>query len=87
MGKQRTDCPALLESTSSSTCLSRLGINVTLCRLRFAQQLRQLGDIERDPNLASQMRVAFSSMVWNAGSNSPGEELITRSTSEVAVCC
>ena len=39
------------------------------------------------PNLASQMRVAFSSMAWNTGSSSPGELLMTRSTSEVAVCC
>jgi hypothetical protein len=34
------------------------------------------------PNFASQMRVAFST-----GSNSPGELEMTRSTSEVAVCC
>ena len=33
------------------------------------------------------MRVAFSSMVWNTGSSSPGELEMTRSTSEVAVCC
>ena len=39
------------------------------------------------PNFASQMRVAFSSMVWNTGSSSPGELLMTCSTSEVAVCC
>ena len=39
------------------------------------------------PNLASQMRVAFASMAWNTGSSSPGELLMTRSTSEVAVCC
>src|SRR3974377_1744674 len=32
------------------------------------------------------MRVAFSSMVWNTGFKSPGDELITRSTSDVAVC-
>ena len=25
------------------------------------------------PNLASQMRVAFSSIAWNTGSSSPGE--------------
>ncbi len=30
-----------------------------------------------DPNLASQMRVAFSSMDWNTGANSPGDELMT----------
>ena len=29
--------------------------------------------IQRLPNLASQMRVAFSSMAWNTGSRSPGE--------------
>ena len=28
---------------------------------------------EQVPNLASQMRVAFSSMAWNTGSSSPGE--------------
>ena len=39
------------------------------------------------PNLASQMRVAFSSMAWNTGSSSPGELEMTLSTSEVAVCC
>src|SRR5215813_4726314 len=33
------------------------------------------------------MRTAFSSMAWNTGSNSPGELEMTRSTSEVAVCC
>ena len=33
------------------------------------------------------MRVAFASMVWNTGSSSPGELLMTCSTSEVAVCC
>src|SRR5262249_23485631 len=33
------------------------------------------------------MRVAFSSIALKTGSSSPGEELITRSTSEVAVCC
>jgi hypothetical protein len=38
------------------------------------------------PNLASQMRVAFASMAWNTGSSSPGELLITPSTSAVAVC-
>ena len=39
------------------------------------------------PKLASQIRVAFSSMAWNTGSSSPGELLMTCSTSEVAVCC
>jgi hypothetical protein len=32
------------------------------------------------------MRVAFSSIAQNTGSSSPGDELMTRSTSEVAVC-
>src|SRR5215510_9334557 len=39
------------------------------------------------PNLASQMRTAFSSMALNTGSSWPGERLMTCSTSEVAVCC
>ena len=39
------------------------------------------------PNLASQMRAAFSSMALNTGSSSPGELEMTLSTSEVAVCC
>src|SRR5215472_7520019 len=39
------------------------------------------------PNVASQMRTAFARMVWNTGSKSPGELEMTRSTSEVAVCC
>ena len=33
------------------------------------------------------MRVAFSSIASNTGSSSPGELEMTRSTSEVAVCC
>ena len=33
------------------------------------------------------MRTAFSSMALNTGSSWPGELLMTRSTSEVAVCC
>jgi GAF domain-containing protein len=37
--------------------------------------------------LASQMRVALSSMARNTGSSSPGDELMTCRTSEVAVCC
>ena len=41
----------------------------------------------RLPNLAPQMRTAFSSMAWNTGSSSPGELEMTLSTSEVAVCC
>ena len=40
----------------------------------------------RLPNDASQIRVAFSSIAWNTGGNSPGELLMTLRTSEVAVC-
>ena len=39
------------------------------------------------PNVASQMRTAFASMVSKTGFNSPGELEMTCSTSEVAVCC
>ena len=34
------------------------------------------------PNLASQSACAFSSIAWNTGSSSPGERLMTRSTSD-----
>src|SRR5215468_6482726 len=40
-----------------------------------------------EPNLASQMRVALSSIALNTGCSSPGELLITPRTSEVAVRC
>src|SRR5215469_6976643 len=39
------------------------------------------------PNVASQMRTAFASMVSKTGSNSPDDVEMTCSTSEVAVCC
>src|SRR5262245_6228060 len=39
------------------------------------------------PNVASQIRTAFSSIAANTGSRSPGEVLITCKTSDVAVCC
>ena len=39
------------------------------------------------PNLAPQMRTAFSSIASNTGTSSPGELDMTFSTSEVAVCC
>ena len=42
---------------------------------------------KRSPNLASQMRVAFSSIASNTGPRSPGELEMTFNTSEVAVCC
>ena len=48
---------------------------------------RRLRSSDTDAELASQMRVAFSSMAWNTGSNSPGELEMTFSTSAVAVCC
>src|SRR5262245_39871458 len=38
------------------------------------------------PNVASQMRVAFASMVSNTGCRSPGEAEMICSTSDVAVC-
>jgi hypothetical protein len=37
--------------------------------------------------LASQRRVAFSRITSKTGCSSPGELLMIRSTSEVAVCC
>jgi hypothetical protein len=37
--------------------------------------------------VALQRRTAFSSIVLNAGSSSPGELLMTWSTSDVAACC
>ena len=39
------------------------------------------------PNSALQICVAFASIASNTGSNSPGELLMTLSTSAVAVCC
>ena len=33
------------------------------------------------------MRVALTSMASNTGSSSPGDELMTLRTSDVAVCC
>jgi hypothetical protein len=38
-------------------------------------------------NLASHRRVAFASMASKTGCGSPGDVLMTLSTSEVAVCC
>jgi hypothetical protein len=40
-----------------------------------------------EPNAASQMRVAFSSMAWNTGFSAPGELEMTCNTSEVAASC
>jgi len=39
------------------------------------------------PKLAAQIWVAFARIDWNTGSSTPGELEMTRSTSEVAVCC
>ena len=39
------------------------------------------------PKAASHRRIAFSSIASNTGARSPGEELMTRKTSAVAVCC
>ena len=58
----------------------------TSCRATAAEGI-SLVEAYNTPNLASQMRVAFASMAWNTGSKSPGDELMTRSTSAVAVCC
>src|SRR6266702_3494934 len=41
----------------------------------------------RVPISALHSRVAFASIAWNTGCSSPGELLMTRSTSEAAVCC
>src|SRR5215471_11594203 len=56
-----------------------------LCRLtrrNWSPSLRN-----RLANLASHRRVAFASIASKTGCNSPGELEMTRSTSEVAVCC
>ena len=63
----------------------------TRCRRRIVPRgrdakARRLGRGNRLPKLAPQMRVAFSSIAWNTGCNSPGELEMTRSTSAVAVC-
>jgi hypothetical protein len=42
---------------------------------------------QRLPNLASQMRVAFSKIASKTGCKAPGDELMTRKISAVAVCC
>src|SRR5215831_18701832 len=41
----------------------------------------------RSPSLAPQMRTAFARIAWKTALSSPGELEMTRSTSEVAVCC
>jgi hypothetical protein len=43
--------------------------------------------VSKTPNSASQSVVAFSSIASNAGVTLLGEELMTPSTSAVAVCC
>ena len=43
--------------------------------------------VKKVPKAASQRRIAFSSVASNTGARSPGEELMTCNTSEVAVCC
>jgi hypothetical protein len=44
-------------------------------------------DVAVIPNRAWQICVAFSSIAPNTGSSSPDDELMTFSTSDVAVCC
>ena len=53
----------------------------------MAATRKALPSYRKMAKLASHMRVAFASMAWNTGSNSPGELLMTLSTSAVAVCC
>jgi hypothetical protein len=58
----------------------------------FAQLVQQPRVFDSDvsqrlPNLASQMRVAFSKIASKTGCKSPGDELMTRKISAVAVCC
>ena len=52
----------------------------TVCMRRGAKRV-VLRSSNSMPNLASQMRVAFSSMAWNTGSSSPGDAEMTLSTS------
>ena len=43
--------------------------------------------LEQHPKEAPQIPTAFCSIAWNTGVSSPGELLMTLSTSAVAVCC
>ena len=53
--------------------------------LSWKEHLRRTEHV--DPNFASQTRRVCQHGPWNTGSSSPGELLMTFSTSEVAVCC
>jgi hypothetical protein len=55
----------------------------------FPEAMRGTGEGHYPWDLRPQstMTNANSNMVWNTGLSSPGDELITRSTSAVAVCC
>jgi hypothetical protein len=68
------DAPAMLEEFGRRVVGRRDPINLPSRRYMF-------------PNVASQRRTAFSSIVLNAGSSSPRELLMTWSTSDVAACC
>ena len=70
----------------SGPALHALGIRGGAPMRRHDAKRRRFGS-NRLPNLASQIRTAFASMAWNTGSRSPGDELMTLSTSDVAVCC
>jgi hypothetical protein len=43
--------------------------------------------VNRTPKATSHNRIAFSRIASNTGARSPGELLMTRNTSAVAVCC
>ena len=44
-------------------------------------------EIEGPKFCVAHARTAFASIAWNTGSSSPGDVLMTCSTSAVAVCC
>ena len=89
-----TACLVLATRTNGTPGLSRRSITGFAAKIDVAFLA-----VERDgakdrpsqrnklPNVASQMRVAFSNIALKTGSSSPGELEITFSTSEVAVCC
>ena len=71
-----------------SHLLTLAGLDVCWWRIVYATaRNKSVSRRYNVPNLASQIRVAFSSIALKTGSSSPGEVLITLSTSAVAVCC
>ena len=73
-----------IESTGSR-CHRSAHAGGALCKAT----MRKVSPSERNklPKLASQSRTAFANIAWNTGCSSPGELLMIRSTSDVAVCC